>query len=61
VHLCLGKRHRYAQHPAMAGGGYADGDQYRAIDDLSRFANTLIASIQEDIGRLLERALPPRL
>ena len=59
MNLCLGQGHRNAQHATLALLGHADRDQHRAIDQLAAFAYPLVAGIEEEIGRLVERPLAP--
>lgn len=59
MHPCLGQRHRYAEHVALAVPGNADGDQHGAIDQLTGLAHPLVAGIKEQVRGFVERPFAP--
>ncbi len=59
VHLRLGQGHRHAEDVTAAVRGHADGYQHGAIEPLAGLAHPLVAGIEEQIGRLVERSLAP--
>ena len=61
MHLGFGQRHRHAQYSAVACLGDANGHQHRAVHHLIGVAYTLVAGIQNHIGRLIQGAGTPGL
>ncbi len=57
--LGLGQGNRHAQYAAMAVPGDAHGHQHGTVDQSPSLAHTLVARIENDVGRLLQGPVVP--
>jgi hypothetical protein len=59
MHFGFRQGDRHPEHPAMATLRDADRHQHGTVDQLAAFAHPLIAGIEKDIRRFIERPLTP--
>jgi hypothetical protein len=59
MYFCLRQRHRHTQHPPVATGGDAYGDQDGAVHHLSGFSYAFVAGIEQQVGCFLQWAMTP--
>jgi hypothetical protein len=59
MYFCLRQRHRHTQHPPVATGGDAHGDQDGAVHHLPSFSYAFVAGIEQQVGCFLQRAMTP--